>query len=116
MSDKDEVKILFVKILREKGVHAWNQWREENLAITPDLSGANLIAANLNGANLSEANLSEANLSEANLSEADLRGANFIEADLRGANLDGVKINGATNFSGAKLDGTILSVGPRASA
>ena len=41
-----------LKIIRQ-GVDAWNEWRQKNPELKPDLHGANL-----RGANLSEANLS----------------------------------------------------------
>jgi uncharacterized protein YjbI with pentapeptide repeats len=57
-----------------EGVEAWNQWREENPDLAPDLSGANLSEADLPWAHLIGANLREANLSR-----ADFRGAKTIE-------------------------------------
>jgi hypothetical protein len=76
---------------------SWNQWRETNPTITPDLSGADLhdkwlVAANLRGANLCQVNLSG----------ADLRGANFTEADLTGAALTFAKV-GLTIFGAVDL-------------
>ena len=56
MANKDHLAIL------RKDVDAWNEWREKNRDIQPDL-----IEANLNMANLSRANLSEAYLIGANL-------------------------------------------------
>jgi len=35
-----------LKILKQR-IEAWNEWREKNPQITPDLSGANLIMADL---------------------------------------------------------------------
>ncbi|WP_392476213.1 pentapeptide repeat-containing protein [Nostoc sp. C110] len=88
-----------------KGVQAWNEWREKNYGIIPDLSGAYLREANLIGAYLSRADLREADLREANLSKADLRDANLIgaylsradlsKADLREANLIGAYLSRA---------------------
>ncbi|MCK6618842.1 MAG: pentapeptide repeat-containing protein [Cyclobacteriaceae bacterium] len=84
------------------GVDAWNNWREENYKIKPDLSYADLRdvefgGAYLNDADLSFANLSHAYLSRALLNRASLRGAqlplvvlqdaNLSRADLRDANL-----------------------------
>jgi uncharacterized protein YjbI with pentapeptide repeats len=48
-------------------VTAWNEWREENPYIFPDLSEANLSKADLSKANLGGADLSEANLSSPRL-------------------------------------------------
>jgi uncharacterized protein YjbI with pentapeptide repeats len=58
----------------EKGVAAWNAWRDENPNVRP-----NLDAADLPGAKLGEANLVGASLQEANLTLADLRGAILTE-------------------------------------
>jgi hypothetical protein len=80
-----------------KDMTSWNQWRETNPTITPDLSGGDLhdrwlVAANLRGANLCQVNLSG----------ADLRGANLTEADLTGADLTFAKI-GLTIFGAVDL-------------
>jgi hypothetical protein len=77
---------------------SWNQWRETNATITPDLSGEDLhdkwlVAANLRGANLCQVNLRG----------ADLRGANLTEADLTGADLTFAKI-GLTIFGAVDLN------------
>ncbi|MEO1466682.1 MAG: pentapeptide repeat-containing protein, partial [Cyanobacteria bacterium J06633_1] len=45
-------------ILRD-GVKNWNDWREDNPKIEPNLKGANLKGANLKGANLKNVNLEE---------------------------------------------------------
>lgn len=54
--------------LLKQGVTAWNQWREQNSDIRPDLG-----QADLTGANLELYNLTNANLDQANLAGADLR-------------------------------------------
>jgi uncharacterized protein YjbI with pentapeptide repeats len=83
MADKKHLKKLL------QGVEVWNQWRKENIKITPDLSGANVGGADFRWTNLIKiilfgvkmntypfnidlkgANLSEANPSKANLSTA----------------------------------------------
>jgi hypothetical protein len=85
MADQSHLDVL------RQGVKAWNEWRERNPSITPNLSGADLSGANLSEANFTEANLSGANLSEANLSKANLSGANLsgtvLGTVLSGANL-----------------------------
>jgi hypothetical protein len=105
--------------LLKQGVDAWNAWREENLNIRPDLSGADLHGARLSGAILMDADLTEANLGEAylrqaklvhaNLSGANLSGAYLGRADLRWANLSGADLQAAallsTDFTGANLTG-----------
>ncbi|MFG6100550.1 pentapeptide repeat-containing protein [Leptothoe sp. ISB3NOV94-8A] len=103
-----------------QGVEEWNQWREHNSEIQPDLSKAdlrlvNLRLANLRGAHLaylrevelSETDLSGINLSSANLNKVNLNGATLRGADLRGADLRGANLNEAilhkANLSGANL-------------
>jgi uncharacterized protein YjbI with pentapeptide repeats len=110
-------------ITRLTRVETWNQWRNDNRAVIPDLREADLHGADLRGAHLRGADLSWADLSWADLSEVDLR-----EADLRGANLSGANLSGAdlikadlikagliwadlrgANLSGANLSGADLS-------
>ncbi|MBI4799069.1 MAG: toll/interleukin-1 receptor domain-containing protein [Desulfarculus sp.] len=89
----------------KRGATAWNQWREENPGVRPelnwvdlggaDLTGVALDGANLGGANLLGANLGEANLLRATLGEADLRWATLGGADLRWANLIEANLAGA---------------------
>jgi hypothetical protein len=81
MANKEHLKII------KQGVKVWNQWREENPLVEPDLSGASLSEADLFGSNLSWTNLSEANLGGANLCRADLSGADLSGTDLREAYL-----------------------------
>lgn len=114
--------------LFKRGLIRWNEWREENPKIEPDLSGIdrsgqdhsgfNLSLANLRGANFSRTDLSAANLREANLSRADLcranlREANLKEADLSEADLSGADLRGASligiTFNGANLSGANLT-------
>lgn len=120
-------------LLIGQGVEVWNQWRQENPDLEPDLSGAilnranlsgallsgtnlteaSLIWADLSGAVLNEARLDEAILTEANLTGTTLSGATLDEADLRQANLRKANLSGATLIwallSGADLSGTLLS-------
>jgi uncharacterized protein YjbI with pentapeptide repeats len=91
-----------VKLLKEKGVRAWNDWRKANPGIRPDLRWAELPRAKLLGANLCWADLSEAFLAEANLSRADLNDAALCGADLRGAKLHRADLGGA-DLAGANL-------------
>jgi uncharacterized protein YjbI with pentapeptide repeats len=119
MANPEHLQIL------EQGVEAWNQWRNKNRDIAPDLSkadlheailtrtglvetnlggglltwknniGANLSRAGLTGANLAGANLTAANLHEAILTNAGLTEASLREANLRRANLTGADLTGA---------------------
>ena len=111
MAKQEHLEIL------EKGVEAWNEWREENTD-RPDLRRADLREADLIGAHLSDvdlyrADLRHAKLSSANLVEADLTGARLSVANLSGANLSGAHLESGdlrgTNLSGADLSGANLS-------
>jgi hypothetical protein len=79
-----------------RGLAHWNAWRDENVNIRPDLSGAKLGEASLGGANLKWANLSNADLTRTDLGNADLGNADLILAILSGANLSGAKLSGTT--------------------
>ena len=118
MANKEHLKVL------KQGLVVWNNWREENPKIKPNLSyanpglayfvdvnsrmelkvedfhGADFSGTNLNGTTLVSAKLSGADFHEAkligtNLSAADLSGTNFRGADLTGANLVGANLSGA---------------------
>jgi uncharacterized protein YjbI with pentapeptide repeats len=87
--------------LRE-GVEAWNQWREENQDLEPDLREVSLRNVALQGANLRSTQLQGSDFWC-----VDLRGANLSGAYLQGANLDGAHLEGAT-LSMAQLQGAYL--------
>ncbi len=97
----------------EKGVKAFNDWREKNPFTIANLAKANLSGSDLSGANLSRVHLSEANLSKADLSGADLRRANLKRADLSSANLKQAHLRDArlswANLKGVNLSRTDLS-------
>jgi uncharacterized protein YjbI with pentapeptide repeats len=98
--------------LLKRGIAGWNQWRETNPYIRPDLSNADLRAARLSGAyldhvdfrmaRLNGAHLPRVDLRAARLSGANLRGADLIEANLRNADLAGADLSRA-NLRGADL-------------
>jgi uncharacterized protein YjbI with pentapeptide repeats len=97
----------------ERGVDAWNAWREQDPDRRADFSGAdlsgvNLVRANLRNANLSGANLTGANLIEATLDEANLTGANLFRAALMRASLYDADLPGAklaeANLHNANLE------------
>jgi uncharacterized protein YjbI with pentapeptide repeats len=82
---------IHLEILRQD-VNAWNQLREEEPDLVPDLSGADLSHASLTVANLSRCDLSGSNLTLADLEAADLSGANLQRANLIGARLIGADL------------------------
>jgi hypothetical protein len=107
----------------KQGVEHWNQWRDQNPQIRPELVGADLTSINLQGANLKDgklfgaqlkgatlraANLRRVDFVGADLSEADLQGADLRRADLRESNLSKANLSytqlGATNLNGATLN------------
>lgn len=55
-SQAEQQKIEFLALLRQ-GIIIWNEWRERNPEINPDLTSVNLSGANLAFANLSGVNL-----------------------------------------------------------
>jgi uncharacterized protein YjbI with pentapeptide repeats len=84
----------------KQGVDAWNQWREENPEIAPDLSqadirGSQLQKINLSNTDLKEAKLQYSNLTGANLEKADLNKAKLLETSLQNANLKDINLSGA---------------------
>ena len=124
---------LHLSILQQ-GVTRWNEWRNENPQIRPnlfevncrgarlsgvnfrgtDLRGSHLEQADLNSANLEDAdlyrgslwriNLADALLFEADLSSSNLNGAILSRADLRNVNLRFARL-AAVDVSGARLSG-----------
>lgn len=117
MANQEHLTIL------KQGVKHWNEWREKNLQVQPDLAEANLWGAHLAEANLNRANLYQANLLGAHLSEANLNGANLLQADLLGGHFDKAQLKGASlveahldrahlnwaDLSGADLTGASLT-------
>jgi Pentapeptide repeats (8 copies) len=102
MADQSHLDIL------KEGVEAWNEWRERNPSIDPDLSGANLSRAYLYGASPLMAALSEDSRYGVNLSATTLNAADLTEAWLIDANLFGAALFRA-NLSRAALSEANLS-------
>jgi uncharacterized protein YjbI with pentapeptide repeats len=105
-----------------KGVKAWNAWRREHPAVTPDLSRIDLSRCDLRGADLRGADLKNAELEEATLGHsrlptfmtrgglsapANLSGANLTQANLPKADLTNVDLSDSL-LAGADLRGAIL--------
>jgi len=74
----------------------WNDWRQRNPDVVPDLRGANLVGFDLRDADLSRANLARAHLSAAQGYAANLEGANLTRAKLIGSHLLAARLMGAT--------------------
>lgn len=90
-----------------QGTNAWNQWREENPEVQPDLSDADLRDSYFSGINLSYTNLDRCLLKAAYLKASNLRGASLQKADLSNANLHQAQLEQA-NLEGASLIQTKL--------
>jgi hypothetical protein len=106
VADEEQLKLL-------KASHvSWNNWREANPIIRPDLSDADLSNVWLSEVNLSHANLSGVDFSDARLSFTNLRGAGLQAADFADAHLEKAFLPEAdlceavlirTNLAGANL-------------
>ena len=126
MANRDHVAII------RAGVRRWNEWRNLNPKIQPDLSRADLsdetlvdvqdsskrlsfgeeearrlIGVGLQGINLYDANLRGATLRKTDLRNAFMVGADVSEADLSGAGLISAHCRGTT-FRSSKLVGASL--------
>jgi hypothetical protein len=97
-----------IRLLKERGVKAWNEWRKKNPKTYLFLFGAKLHAMELSGVNFSKADLTLADLAESILTEANLSSAHLDFADLRAASLHTADM-AAANLSGASLDRADLS-------
>lgn len=102
MANEEHLKIL------KQGVEAWNEWRERNRDIRPDLSEATFHEANLSGVDLGVANLIQANFSRSDLAYSILSYADLSMANLGRTNLRQAKLGGA-NLQDANLVGADLS-------
>lgn len=105
MANAEHLQIL------EQGVEAWNQWRQDNPDVIPDLDQAKLNDKDLSEINLSHAQLRKANfcrsrLIDANLSCSDFSGANFYKARLDNANFSSSKAS--TVYRSGKLQAVFL--------
>ncbi|MGP8323668.1 MAG: pentapeptide repeat-containing protein [Methanosarcinaceae archaeon] len=88
------------------GVIKWNQWREKNPNIKPDLDKIDFIGADLKDINLNNASLKGATLSCSDFSYASLKNVDmsystigscrFNSADGTGSVLDSTNVIGAT--------------------
>lgn len=94
--------------LLEQGIDVWNNWRDMNEAILPDLSGADFHGVFLGRVNLSDANLAQANFTNANLYRADLSRARLREAYLSRSRLNRAQLCQA-DLVRSRLNGTDLT-------
>lgn len=78
------------------GVSAWNEWREANIRVQPDLTRIDLSGRDLRGIDFRGVGLFKANLSGADLRGAILRQSIMIQTDLSKADLSGAHVYGAS--------------------
>jgi len=64
----------------KQGVEKWNQWRDQNNDIKPDLSQADLRETQLQNADLSNTNLNKTKLQFSNLTGANLKGTTGLSS------------------------------------
>jgi uncharacterized protein YjbI with pentapeptide repeats len=106
MANQEHVNLLL------QGVDFWNQWRDQNPQITPDLSGEELPPS---GVNLEGLQIGEADFfwSDLNLRAANLSGVNCLEGDFHAGDLSGADLSDATfvncDFSRANVSRGNLS-------
>jgi uncharacterized protein YjbI with pentapeptide repeats len=85
-----------------RDVDEWNQWRQQEPNLQPDLSSAILNETNLRRADLNFVDLSKSTLIGTNLSDTKLMGTNFSNADLTGTYLTRSTLIG-TDLTNANL-------------
>jgi len=94
--------------LLSAGKEVWNQWREKNPGIQPDLSGIMFVGEIPPGAAIEGTILSIPSLNEVNLTNTNLHKASFWEVELFQANLKGANLAN-THFYSVKLNGADLT-------
>jgi hypothetical protein len=107
MANQEHLEIL------KQGVDVWNQWRENNPWIIPDLWGVDLSDAqipkiNFQGVNLVDADFSNADLTQANFISANIRKGNFTKANLSRSVFQGAKLDNA-NFTKAYAQNAVFT-------
>ncbi len=95
--------------LLRQGVRAWNEWRDSNPGLRPDLTEARLPGADLCQMNLAKANLARADLRGARLCEANLQGAQLRWTILAEAHLQYADLTAATGLLAGQLAGADVS-------
>lgn len=94
------------EIILNGDVSTWNQWRNVNLKVQPDLTRIDLSNRDLSGIDFKGVGLFKANLSGCNLSNAILRQSIAIKTNFENANLSGAHIYGISAWDN-KINGAI---------
>jgi len=93
--------------LISKSTNSWNQWREKNKGIYPNLDGIELHNLNLRGIDFSGVSLCHAIINNCDLQSASLVSARLKEANLRGNNFSSARMI-AADLTDADLSDSIL--------
>ncbi len=96
MANEEHLKLI------KNGIDNWNEWRQKNPELKPDLTLADLRGSKLQKINLNNSNLKECKLQFSNLSGAYLEGANLTKAKLQEACLQNTHMK-SCNLSGAGM-------------
>lgn len=106
MANQEHIDIL------KKGMQEWDSWRRQNLAVVPDLSGADLSKMILWRGNFYRVNFKDAILQQTDFQFSDLSCSQFSNADLQNAGLCRTNLQQSifndANFKGAILGGTVF--------
>ena len=80
MANQEHLEIVLRSAKAHDGMREWNEWRQANLGMVPDLSEANLSKADLSGADLSGATVSGADFHGTDLASARMTATVGLEA------------------------------------
>ncbi len=105
MASKEQKEHLEILL---QGTKFWNEWRDANPEVLPDLKNVDLSGENLNNANLANAELSGSYLIRTQLNSATLENASLINATLSSADLSAAVLRNAL-LAGAILCDANLS-------
>jgi len=102
VANEEQVKIL------KQGIHAWNEWREKNQEIQPDLTDADICKAYIPVTDFTDSDLTRAQFRETNLKYAIFKRAKMSFANFHAAYLHGVEFNSVI-AQGTKFSSAVLS-------
>jgi len=97
-----------ISVLKE-GVKTWNDWREKNPQLMPDLREINFSGADFGNSLLTGADLGYSDFRKANLNKANLNEGMFEDADLRYTSIRNVVLSARQLISHAFFSDEYLS-------
>ena len=101
MPSNEHVRII------NSGVDIWNDWRDKNPGLIPDLSWSSISSMDLKGINLANTNLKLAFCRGCDFSNADLGRVVFFGANLENCIFNNSDMDGV-NFEGALLKNSVF--------